>query len=248
MCDILRLAGSLIKQDETGEMPQLLYLHGSGYTEDSFRAQVQAFPGSDALSLPGHPAGEALGSVAECADWLSRYIDWKRADQAVVAGNSLGGAIALQWALDRPDQAAGLILIGTGARLRVSDQIFKMLDEDWPACIDALADWALARTAPSQLRERVKAWHHTVGRDSTRTDYCACDEFDVMNKVQDLRLPALVLVGAEDRLTPPKFSRFLHERLEGSTLEIVPGAGHVVMAEKPEQVNAAISAFLTSLS
>jgi pimeloyl-ACP methyl ester carboxylesterase len=229
-------------------MPQLLYLHGSGYTEDSFRAQVEAFPGSDALTLPGHPSGEALGTVAECADWLARYIDWKRADRAIVAGNSLGGAIALQWALDRPDQAAGLILIGTGARLRVSPEIFKMLDEDWPACIDTLATWAVASTAPSQLRERVKAWHHTVGRDSTRTDYTACNEFDVMNGLGELRAPSLIVVGAEDQMTPPKYSAFLHERLEGSTFEIVSGAGHVVMAEKPEQVNTAISAFLSSLS
>jgi len=229
-------------------MPQLLYLHGSGYTEDSFREQVQAFPGSDALSLPGHPAGEALGSVAECAAWLARYLDWKRADRAVVAGNSLGGAIALQWAMDRPDQAAGLILIGTGARLRVSPEIFKMLDENWPACIDTLADWALASSATSQLRERVKTWHQTVGRESTRTDYAACNEFDVMDRIGDLRVPALIVVGAEDQMTPPKYSTFLHERLEGSALDIVPDAGHVVMAEKPDHVNAIIAAFLSSLS
>jgi pimeloyl-ACP methyl ester carboxylesterase len=229
-------------------MPQLLYLHGSGYTEDSFQAQVQAFPGSDALSLPGHPYGEALGTVAECANWLARYIDWKRTDRAVVAGNSLGGAIALQWALDRPDQAAGLILIGTGARLRVSPEIFEMLDQNWPACIDTLADWAVASTAPAQVRERVKAWHHTVGRDSTRTDYAACNEFDVMDRIANVRVPALILVGDEDQMTPPKYSVFLHERLESSALEIVPGAGHVVMAEKPDVVNAAIAAFLSSLS
>jgi pimeloyl-ACP methyl ester carboxylesterase len=229
-------------------MPQLLYLHGSGYTQDSFQAQVQAFPGSDALSLPGHPSGEALGSVAECADWLARYVDWKRNDRAVVAGNSLGGAIALQWALDRPDQAAGLILIGTGARLRVSPEIFEMLDQNWPACIDTFAEWAVASTAPTQVRERVKAWHHRVGRDSTRTDYAACNDFDVMDRIADIRVPALVVVGGEDQMTPPKYSVFLHERLEGSTLVVVPGAGHVVMAEKPEAVNPAISAFLSSLA
>lgn len=229
-------------------MPQLLYLHGSGYTQDSFQAQVEAFPGSDALSLPGHPFGEALGSVAECAQWLARYVDWKRSDRAVVAGNSLGGAIALQWALDYPDQAAGLILIGTGARLRVSPEIFDMLDRNWPACIDTLADWAVADSAPTTVRDRVKAWHIVVGRDSTRTDYAACNEFDVMDRIGEVRVPALIVVGDEDQMTPPKYSVFLHERLEGSALEIVPGAGHVVMAEKPETVNAAISAFLSSLS
>jgi pimeloyl-ACP methyl ester carboxylesterase len=229
-------------------MAQLLYIHGSGYTEDSFRDQVQAFPESDALSLPGHPAGQAISSVEECAAWLTRYVEWKHADRAVVAGNSLGGAIALQWALDRPDQAAGIILIGTGARLRVSPEIFKMLDDDWPACIDTLADWALSKTASAELRDRVREWHRIVGRDSTRIDYTACNGFDVTNRLGELRVPALILVGAEDEMTPQKYSTFLHERLAGSTLEIVKDAGHVLAAEKPKETNAAIAAFLASLS
>ncbi len=229
-------------------MPQqLLYLHGSGYTEDSFREQVRAFPGSDALSLPGHPAGQALGSVQACAAWLARYVDWKRAGKAVVAGNSLGGAIALRWALDRPDQAAGLILIGTGAKLRVSAEIFSMIDDDWPACIDRLVSFALSTAAPAELRERAKGWHLLVGRDSTRTDYAACNEFDVMDRLAELRLPALIIVGAHDQMTPPKYSTFLHERLTSSRLVVVPGAGHIVMAEKPVESNAAIAAFLESL-
>ena len=229
-------------------MPPLLYLHGSGHTQDSFRAQVEAFPGSDALSLPGHPSGQALNSVVQCADWLARYLEWKRSDRAVVAGNSLGGAIALQWALDRPEQAAGLILIGTGARLRVSPDIFKMLDEDWPACIDTLTDWAVASAASVELRERIKGWHHTVGRDSTRADYAACNEFDVIDRLAEINVPALIIVGADDRMTPSKYSVFLNDHLKNSALEIVPGAGHVVMGEKPEQVNSAISAFISSLS
>lgn len=228
-------------------MPQLLYVHGSGCTEDSFRDQVRAFPGSDALSLPGHPAGKPLGSVGECAAWLARYVEWKHAGKAVVAGNSLGGAIALRWALDRPEQAAGLILIGTGARLRVSADIFKMLDEDWPACIDTLVGWALSKGAPAELRERAKGWHLLVGRESTRADYAACNEFDVIERLGELRVPALILVGAEDTMTPPKYSTFLHERLAGSSLEMVQGAGHIVMAEKPAQCNAAIAGFLASL-
>jgi pimeloyl-ACP methyl ester carboxylesterase len=225
-------------------MPQLLYLHGSGYTQDSFSAQAEAFPGSDALSLPGHPAGEALRSVEECTQWLVRYLQWKRTGPAVLAGNSLGGAIALRCALDSPELVAGLVLIGTGARLRVSPEIFRMLDDDWPACIDTLADRGLASQASTQLRQRVADWHRVVGRESTRRDYGACHGFDVMDRLGEIRQPALILVGAQDQMTPPKYAKFLHERLAGSRLAIVEDAGHVVMAEQPTQVNAAIADFL----
>jgi pimeloyl-ACP methyl ester carboxylesterase len=229
-------------------MPQMLYLHGSGYTQDSFRAQAEAFPGSDPISLPGHPAGKALASVEECSQWLVRYIEWKGASPVVIAGNSLGGAIALHCALDVPEMVAGLVLIGSGARLRVSDEIFQMIDRDWPACIETLVDWALADGASDELRQRAAGWHRIVGRESTRCDYGACNTFDVIDRLGEIQCPALIIVGADDKMTPPKYSKFLHERLAGSVLEIVEDAGHVVMAEKPERVNAAIASFLATLT
>ena len=162
-------------------------------------------------------------------------------------GNSLGGAIALRWALDFPEQAAGLVLIGTGARLRVSPQIFQMLDKLWPACIDTLTDLALSPNASTQLRARVRQWHELVGVESTRRDYAACDKFDVMQELDALRVPTLIIVGSLDQLTPPKYSTYLHDRIAGSTLTTLDGAGHLAMAERPAEVNAALGSFLRNL-
>jgi len=224
--------------------PRLFYVHGSGYTQDSFRAQAEAFPDSDAVSLPGHPAGEPLTAVGDMAEWLDKYINWAGAGKAVVAGNSLGGAIAMEWALRHPDHVAGLILIGTGARLRVGQAIFDMLDRQWPACIPAFVDYSLSPGAPADLRERVRQWHEVVGQKATRADYAACNEFDIMTRLAEISAPALIVVGGEDRLTPPKYSHYLHEHLPGSQFLEVPGAGHVVMAERPDRVNPVIEAFL----
>jgi pimeloyl-ACP methyl ester carboxylesterase len=226
-------------------MAQLLYLHGSGHTQESFSNQSAAFTGSDALSLPGHPGGQPLGSVDEYAAWLARYVDWKHAGRAVVAGNSLGGAIALRWALDFPQQAAGLVLIGTGARLRVSPQITELIADRWPGCIAQLADLSLAPNAPAEVRERLCAWHEAVGQKTTAADYAACDRFDVMGELAALSVPALVIVGELDRMTPPKYAAYLHEHIAGSQLAVVEGAGHLVMAEKPAEVNALIARFIS---
>jgi len=225
--------------------PRLFYVHGSGYTEDSFRAQLDSFADSDALSLPGHPQGEPLASVTDLAEWLDSYIRWTRAEKAVVAGNSLGGAIAMEWALRHPDRVAGLILIGTGARLRVGQAIMDMLDR-WPESIPTFAEYAVSSGAPQALRSRVEQWHRTVGQKSTRADYMACNAFDVMPRLSEITAPTLIIVGAEDALTPPKYARYLHEHLAGSRLLEVPAAGHIVMAERPDAVNAAIAEFLTT--
>jgi pimeloyl-ACP methyl ester carboxylesterase len=226
--------------------PRLFYVHGSGYTEDSFRAQVAAFAGSDALSLPGHPQGEPLSSVGELAEWLDKYTRWAGTDKAVVAGNSLGGAIAMEWSLRHPDRVAGIILIGTGARLRVGQAILDMLD-DWPASIPKFAEYAVSAGAPKELRARVEQWHRTVGQKATRADYMACNAFDVMARLPEIAAPTLIIVGAEDALTPPKYARYLHEHIAGSRLLEVPSAGHIVMAEHPEAVNPAIENFLAAL-
>jgi pimeloyl-ACP methyl ester carboxylesterase len=223
-------------------MTALVFVHGSGHTHESFDAQTAAFPGADAVSLPGHPEGRPLESVGDCAAWLVKYLRWKGADQAIIGGNSLGGAIAIEAALRYPERVAGLILLGTGARLRVAPHIFEMIDTQWPECIDALADLSLGTQASADLRTRLKEWHLTVGRDSTRQDYRLCNDFDAIDRVASIKTRTLVVVGSEDRMTPQKYSQFLHEKIAGSEFVLVEGAGHLAHAEKPEAVNHAIRA------
>jgi pimeloyl-ACP methyl ester carboxylesterase len=98
-----------------------------------------------------------------------------------------------------------------------------------------------------ELRKRIEQWHSIVGQKATRPDYAACNEFDIMTWVSEIAAPALIVGGGEDKLTPPKYSHYLHEHIAGSQLLEVPGAGHVVMAERPDVVNPAIARFLAKL-
>ena len=132
--------------------------------------------------------------------------------------------------------------------MRVSRQIFSMIENDWPACIPTLVDLALSADAPAELRLQAARWHEAVGQENTRRDYAACNGFDVMGELGRLAVPALVVVGSEDRMTPVKYSQYLHEHLRGSRLTIIPGAGHLAMAEKPAETNAAIGEFLRGIT
>jgi pimeloyl-ACP methyl ester carboxylesterase len=69
-----------------------------------------------------------------------------------------------------------------------------------------------------------------------------------MASIHEVRLPTWIIVGEDDRLTPVKFSRYLHETIEGSRLAVVPQAGHLVMMERPEEFNRLLAEFLTELN
>jgi pimeloyl-ACP methyl ester carboxylesterase len=222
-------------------MARILYLHGSGHTRESFAGQTAAIPDSESLAMPGHPDGEALESVSKLAAWLDAEVEKRASGPAVICGNSLGAAVALQTALTYPARVAGLILIGGGARLRVGSQVFEMVDQRWPDCIGELVDLSVDGRCPPLLRRRLHDMHQVVGQRSTRTDYAACNAFDVMDRVGSVSAPALILVGANDRMTPPKYATFLHQALAGSELVVIDDAGHLPHLEQTRIMNDAIA-------
>ena len=79
-------------------------------------------------------------------------------------------------------------------------------------------------------------------------DFLACDAFDRRADVSRIATPTLILCGDADRMTPVKFSQFLHKQIAGSQLIVVPGAGHMVMLEQPAAVAEAVAHFLTGLA
>jgi pimeloyl-ACP methyl ester carboxylesterase len=191
--------------------------------------------------LPGHPDGEPLRTVDELAEWVSGEIARHADGTAILCGNSLGAAVALQTAFRYPAAVAGLILIGAGARLRVGNAVFEMIDTRWPDCIDDLVALSVDASCPQEIRDRLRAMHLVTGQANTRVDYAACNAFDIMDSIGDVKQPALIIVGASDRMTPLKYSQFLHDRIAGSRLAIVAASAHVPHLERPAEVNAAIA-------
>ena len=106
---------------------KLILIHGSGACGDVWYYQKQHFPDADAVDLPGHPKGELCSSVEEYADWLHAYIQQKKYKDVILAGHSLGGGIALMHAYKYPQDLKAIILVGSGARLRVLPLIIEAI-------------------------------------------------------------------------------------------------------------------------
>jgi pimeloyl-ACP methyl ester carboxylesterase len=234
---------------EAGSGPPLVLVHGAGGSADLWRRQLDGLAGVArvvAPDLPGHGplGGRGKPSIPGYAEWLEGFLTVLDAGPVVLVGHSMGGAVAQTLALARPGRLAALVLVGTGARLRVLARIVDLLRHHPREGQSLIRDLSFAPGAPRECTEMVDRVLREGAPLVTLGDYLACDRFDVRDRLAAIRTPTLVLTGAEDRLTPPKHGRFLAETIPGARLVEIPAAGHFPHLEQPVAVNAAIREFL----
>ena len=155
----------------------------------------------------------------------------------VVLGHSLGGAIALQIALDRPELISGLICLGSGARLRVMPDFLAGMKADFAATIKGGLAFSYSDQTDRKLVQQGIDNMLQIPPEVPMGDFTACDNFDVIARLGEIKLPALALVGKEDRMTPVKYSQFLVDKLPNCRLSVIEGAGHMASVEQPEAVH-----------
>jgi pimeloyl-ACP methyl ester carboxylesterase len=230
----------------------VVFVHGAGGNGGHWQAQLDGLPPGWrglALDLPGHggSAGPGHRTIAEYRDVVVACLRAARAAPAVLVGHSMGGAIAQAVALAQPGVLRGLVLVGTGARLRVHPSLLEALRQDPLEAARLLLDWGFGAAAPPALRDEGARDLLRCPAQVIEGDFRACDGFDVMAEVGRISVPSLIVCGEQDALTPPKYARFLHQEIPGSHLALVPEAGHYVMRERPSAVNAALGEFLAGL-
>ena len=179
----------------------------------------------------------------ETIDTLIKILNLKK---VILCGHSLGGAIAQLYYLFNQRNVEGLILIGSGARLRVNPLIFNSLKNNFQAYLESIKAGAFYRKTDKKIMiDFIKEVEKTTP-EVTYTDFSICDQFDVLSDIKagKIKVPCLIICGQDDKLTPPKYSVFFQENIKGSDLTIINNAGHMVMIEKPEEVNQSIKKFL----
>jgi pimeloyl-ACP methyl ester carboxylesterase len=201
-----------------------------------------------ALDLPGHGDSENEGehTIEGYVEHLISWMDEVGLNSAVLVGHSMGGAIALTTALEMQERVSGLVLVGTGGRLRVNPMILELTDDaqKLSQAVDVIITWAFSEKTPANLISLAQERMLETQPDVLHGDFLACNEFDIMDRLGELALPVQVICGNEDQLTPVKYSRFLSEGIPGARLDLVQGAGHMVMLEKPEEVRDIVCNFL----
>ncbi|MCZ6876307.1 MAG: alpha/beta hydrolase [bacterium] len=241
--------------DPTAPIGQrVLYVHGTGCNSKVWTQHMASLAEAHtpvAIDLPGHgqSGGDGFRGMADHAHYvmgLAATLGW---DQFVLAGHSMGGGVALTAALYYPERLKALMLIDTGARLRVAPSILQASRQAAQSGQRRAPDrtWGYARSTPLTVVQAVYDMTADTRLEVTHKDWICDDTFDAISRVKDIDTPALAVCGDEDNLTPVKYHKYLRDQMPNCTMEIIHQAGHWTYLEQPEAFTGVVKAFLDRL-
>ncbi len=232
--------------------PALILIHGAGGSHLHWPAALRRLSGATvyAIDLPGHGRSEGPGRerIEDYAADVIRFMDAVGISRGVLVGHSMGGAIAQMTALLAPERVAGLVLVGTGARLRVAPVLLDGILLDARRAVALITEWAWGPEADPVMVARGRRMMERVNPQVVWGDFAACDRFDVRERIGEITAPTLVITGSEDRMTPPKFGQWLAERMPGALFVLVERTGHMVMLERPDRVALIVQEWLNTVA
>ncbi len=237
----------------TEKATALLFVHGAGGDVSTWSFQTDFFKGKYPvflMDLPGHGHSNGSGEeeISAYAEWVRKVVKRVIPDKPLVlAGHSMGGAIVQELALSPPQNLKGMVLVGTGAKLGVMPEIFDMLENDPESFFETIGAAAFHLDTPHETRDPFIQAIRKCPPAVIHGDFKACDRFDISERLKDMRVSVQIICGERDKLTPVTYSEYLHENLPFSRLEILTGAGHMVMVEQSVSVNAFIEQFLEDM-
>ncbi len=248
--------------DEAGAGEPVVLLHGYPMDRTLWAPQLAApAPGFRYLApdLPGFgetPRGSAP-HVDAWADWIAAFLDARGIDRAVVGGLSMGGYLAFAFWRRHPARVRALVLCDTRAGADTPDGRAKRVEMQQVARAEgagAIAARMITGMTGKTTRAERPAVVATLEAMMRRAPVpgivdalqLLMDRPDSTPTLETITVPALVLCGDEDAITPLAESRAMHAAIPGSRLGVVPRAGHASNLESPEAFNALLSGFLAA--
>ncbi len=226
----------------------LVLLHGAGGVHRLWlpvwqRLRVRGIP-AVAADLPGHgrsgPPDE--WSVEGLAAAVAVGLRQGGVTAYAVAGHSLGGAVALTLAAQGAEGVLGLAAVATGARLAVNPAILEGLRTAFGPTVERIARWCYPRGTPEEVWREAVPTLSEAGPDVLLADFQACQHYGLPpDALARIRVPAAVVCGDQDAMTPPDLSRELAGAVARARLCLVPGAGHMVILQAPDEVADALA-------
>jgi pimeloyl-ACP methyl ester carboxylesterase len=235
--------------------PTIVLLHGAGFDHTSWALHSRWFAhhgyGVLAPDLPGHgrSSGVPLPTIAEMADWTAALLDAAGAAKARLVGHSMGSLIALETAARHPTKVTALSLIGTAAIMTVGPDLLKAAEANDHAAVDMVSIWGLGFAAELGGSLAPGLWMHFGAERVLEqckpgvlfSDLSACNAYQgALAAAANVAVPTTLILGERDMMTPAKAGKALAAALPNSRTVVLSGAGHMMMAERPDELLAAL--------
>ncbi|MFE1316986.1 alpha/beta fold hydrolase [Kitasatospora phosalacinea] len=249
---------------ENGTGTPLVLLHAFPLPARMWEVQLERVPGPagddarviapDQRGFGAAPLGDPPPSLDTAADDLADLLDSLGVERAVLAGLSMGGYVAMAFARRHPGRLAGLVLADTKAttdtdaaranRERIAAAVLER------GSVDLLLEERMAENllAPGTDPELTDAVRQMIAEASPAAVAWAQRAMaarpDSLDELAALEVPAAVIVGELDTVTPLSEARMMAEALSDAELTVIPAVGHLSSLEAPETFNAAVRALL----
>jgi pimeloyl-ACP methyl ester carboxylesterase len=251
--------------EERGSGPALVFCHGTLMDRSMFRPQLEALSDEYRVVAYDHRArthrwNDAPYDLGDLAADCNALLDELGIEKCVLGGMSMGGFVAIEFALAYQDRLDGLILLNTSAR-GYTEAEQAMFNEKFSAneregkVAEDFADWCVpicfGETTINRNPDLVAHWREQwCGYEARAVFYETCwpSKEDRLERMGEITVPTLIVHGDEDTILPlESHSLPILERLPDGHLAVAPEAGHTANLEQPEVVNAAIRAFMSGI-
>jgi pimeloyl-ACP methyl ester carboxylesterase len=242
-------------RDFDTSLPSIVLLHGAGFDHSTWALHSRWFAhhgfGVLAPDLPGHgrSGGAPLATIAEMADWTAALLDAAGTANARLVGHSMGSLIALETAARHPARVTALSLIGTAATMTVGPDLLKAAEANDHDAVDMVSIWGLGFQAGLGGSLAPGLWMHFGAQrvlEQCRpgvlfNDLSACNAYQgALAAAAQIKIPATLILGERDMMTPARAGKALAAALPNSRTVVLPGAGHMMMVERPDELLAAL--------
>jgi pimeloyl-ACP methyl ester carboxylesterase len=242
-------------RDFRPDLPVVVLIHGAGMNSSVWALHSRWFAHHGwsvlAVDLPGHGRSGAplLPSIGAMADWIVSLLDAAGVAKAALIGHSMGALVALDAAARHGERVCAIALIGAAAQMPVHQDLLDAASVNSRDAINMVNLWGHGAFAAQGGSLAPGIWMIGVGQrlleragpGVLHNDLAACNAyaegFDAASKVS---CPATLVLGARDLMTPLPAGKKLAAVLPGAKLVVIEGAGHMLMAERPDEVLAAL--------
>jgi pimeloyl-ACP methyl ester carboxylesterase len=241
-------------QDHAAGQPAVVFIHGAGLDHSVWALHSRWFAHHGrnvlAVDLPGHgrSGGAPLTSIGAMADWIARLLAAVGVAQAAFVGHSMGSLVALEAA--RWYQVRALGLIGTTLAMPVHADLLAAAAANRHEAIEMLSIWGHGFAAGLGGSRAPGLWM-TGGAERLleraapgvlHADLAACNAWrDGPAAAAAVTCPTVIVQGSRDIMTPLRAAKAAAAAIAGARLTVLDGAGHMLMAERPDEVLAALS-------